>query len=42
MAKKNRTRFDHLNELGMRPVSQVFNQIRYWSALDDPKEEKWD
>ena len=29
-------------ELGLRPVSQVFNQIRYWSALDDPEQEKWD
>ena len=34
--------FDSLTELGLRPVSQVFNQIRYWSALDDPDEEKWD
>ena len=42
MAKKNTVKRDHLNELGMRPVSQVFHQIRYWSALDDPKEEKWD
>ena len=36
------TRFDTLTDLGLRPVSQVFNQIRYWSALDDPDEEKWD
>lgn len=42
MAKKKNYRYDMLNELGMRPVSQVFHQIRYWSALDDPKEEKWD
>ena len=35
-------RSDTLTELGLRPVSQVFNQIRYWSALDDPAEEKWD
>lgn len=35
-------RYDTLVELGLRPVSQVFNQIRYWSALDDPNEEKWD
>lgn len=34
--------YDSLTELGLRPVSQVFNQIRYWSALDDPEEEKWD
>ena len=39
---KNDNRYDNLTELGMRPVSQVFNQIRYGSALDDPNEEKWD
>ena len=39
---KNDNGYDMLTELGMRPVSQVFNQIRYWSALDDPNEEKWD
>ena len=42
MAKKNNVKVGYLNELGMRPVSQVFHQVRYWSALDDPKEEKWD
>ena len=40
--KVNNTPYDSLTELGLRPVSQVFNQIRYWSALDDPEEEKWD
>lgn len=39
---KNTPAYDSLTELGLRPVSQVFNQIRYWSALDDPEEEKWD
>lgn len=38
----NTPAYDSLTELGLRPVSQVFNQIRYWSALDDPEEEKWD
>ena len=38
----NTPAYDLLTELGLRPVSQVFNQIRYWSALDDPEEEKWD
>ena len=38
----NMPAYDSLTELGLRPVSQVFNQIRYWSALDDPEEEKWD
>ena len=38
----NKPAYDSLTELGLRPVSQVFNQIRYWSALDDPEEEKWD
>ena len=41
-ANKKDNSFDTLTELGLRPVSQVFNQIRYWSALDDPAEEKWD
>ncbi len=36
------SKLNALTELGLRPVSQVFNQIRYWSALDDPAEEKWD
>ena len=38
----NTPAYDSLTELGLRPVSQVFNQIRFWSALDDPEEEKWD
>lgn len=38
----NTPAYDSLTELGLRPVSQVFNQIRYWNALDDPEEEKWD
>lgn len=38
----NTPAYDSLTDLGLRPVSQVFNQIRYWSALDDPEEEKWD
>lgn len=38
----NTPAYDSLTELRLRPVSQVFNQIRYWSALDDPEEEKWD
>ena len=38
----NTPAYDSLTELGLRPVSQVFNQIRDWSALDDPEEEKWD
>mgnify|MGYP000905925372 FL=1 len=38
----NTPAYDSLTKLGLRPVSQVFNQIRYWSALDDPEEEKWD
>ena len=38
----NTPAYDSLTELGLRPVSQVFNQTRYWSALDDPEEEKWD
>ena len=42
MANKNMNRPETLNVLGMRPVSQVFHQIRYWSALDDPNEQKWD
>lgn len=41
-ANKKDNSLDTLVELGLRPVSQVFNQIRYWSALDDPSEEKWD
>ena len=41
-ANKKDNSIDTLTELGLRPVSQVFNQIRYWSALDDPAEEKWD
>ena len=39
MANKNMNRPETLNVLGMRPVSQVFHQIRYWSALDDPNEQ---
>lgn len=33
---------DHLVQLQLRPVSSELNRIRYWSALDDPREEKWD
>ncbi len=39
---KNETRMGTLNDLGLRPAAQIFNQVRYWSALDDPYEEKWD
>ena len=33
---------DHLVDLQLRPVTNELHQIRYWSALDDPDEEKWD
>ena len=41
-ADKNESRNGSLTELGLRPAAQIFNQVRYWSALDDPHEEKWD
>ena len=41
-ANDRESRFDVLTELHLRPVSAAFNQIRYWSALDDPAAEKWD
>ena len=39
---KNNSAAGELQDLGLRPATQIFNQIRYWSALDDPEEEKWD
>lgn len=41
--KANRDKLlDHLTDLQLRPVTNGLHQIRYWSALDDPSEEKWD
>lgn len=41
-ADKSESRNGTLTELGLRPAAQIFNQVRYWSALDDPADEKWD
>ncbi len=41
-ANKQVSNNESLFRLGLRPVSAVFHQVRYWSALDDPQEEKWD
>lgn len=33
---------DQLTVLNLRSISADLNQIRYWSATDDPQEERWD
>lgn len=42
MKSNNDRTIERLNPLNLRSVSMEMHQIRYWSALDDPKEEKWD
>ncbi len=42
MAARKDKLLDHLVDLQLRPITTEWNQIRYWSALDDPDEEKWD